>query len=274
MRRTTTSRWLTVATVAALALLAGCTSSNSDDDDAATASTTTTTELPPECEEFAADALRPTDPEQGEGRSTTTAPGDDAPTQTTLPPRCADALFGVAVEQSGSAELQELDAERRLGFAHGACAYASALTVDGTEPPTFKEFVATTAESWDVSPALVEEIVQLAGNLCPGQLAPLTDLQSGASQVTLRLQVTGTGTAQVSYQGPDGTTLQDEVSVPWDHEVTLGAPTDFRLSARIPDGEASCSIMVDDEVVVEETTTPGEEVACAVSAGDLRDAAR
>ncbi len=281
MRRASMSRLATGVALVAVLALAGCTSKK---DDQADVTSTTTTALPAECEEFADDVLRrgaadetPPDETPAQDAPAADAPesaGDDRSTQTTLPPRCADALFGVAVEQSGSQEIKDLDADRRLGFAHGACAFASALVVEGTEPPTYKEFVATTAASWDVSPEVVEEIVELAATLCPGQLAPLTDLQTGASEVTLRLQVTGTGTAQVSYQAPDGTTVHDEVSLPWDHEVTLPAPTDFRLSARIPDGEASCSVMIGDVEVVEHTATPGEEAACAATANELRAAAR
>ncbi len=273
MHRSTASRLAAAVALVAVVALAGCTSKK---DDETAKATTTTTEVPAECEEFARDAMRPPGDESTEP---STEPGgdpadDERPTQTTLPPRCAEALFAEAVEQSGSDAVKDLDAERRLGFAHGACAYATALTIEGTEPPTYKEFVATTSSSWDVSAEVVEEIVKLAATLCPGQLAPLTDLESGASQVPLRLQVTGTGTAQVSYQGPDGTTVHDEVTVPWDHEVTLGAPTEFTLSARIPDGEATCSVTVGDDVVVENTSTPGENIVCTATAAELREAAR
>ena len=278
MRRPTVARLATAVALIALLALAGCTSKKDDD---AEATTTTTTALPAECEEFADEVLRPgaeapdtpSEADEAPDSAPETADEGERPTQTTLPPRCADALFSVAVEQSASDEVKELDPERRLGFAHGVCAYAAALTIDGTEPPTYKEFVATTAESWEASPEVVEEIVEQAATLCPGQLAPLTDLQTGASELTLRLQVTGTGTAQVSYLAPDGTTVHDEVSLPFDHEVTLPAPSDYRLSGRIPDGAAECSIMIGDTVVVEHTTTPGEEVVCAATGSELRAAA-
>lgn len=255
---------LAITAVTLVAVLAGCTSNRRDDTADEEKKATTTTVLPEACEEAAKQAQEPPSVDESTGEVTAT----------TLPPACADALFGIAVGESASDALKELPEAELLGYAHGACAFAAALTVEGTEAPTYQEFVETTSESWGQSPEVVEEIVTLAATLCPGQLAPLTDLATGASKVTLRLQVIGKGIAQVTYQGPGGDTLNDEVTTPWDHEVTLDAPAEFRLSARIPDGAASCSIMVGATLVVEQETTPGEEVVCAATASELRDAAR
>lgn len=263
MNRTSPKKTALGATVVVLLVLSGCTTKKDDAQDE-DAKAPTSTSLPAECEEAAA---RQAEAAGADGT-------DEVATSTTLPPTCADALFNVAVDEGGSKELKALPASDRLGYAHGMCAFAQALLGEEAVAPTYKELVATTSESWGVDPPLVEEVIDLSATLCPGQMQPVLDLQTGASQITLRLQVTGNGRALVSYLAPDGTSLSDEVTVPWDHEVTLESATDFRLSARIPDGEATCSIMIDDKTVAEQNAGPGEESVCAATASELRDAAR
>lgn len=268
---TTTRAWRTaMVSLLAVVTLSGVTlgCSSSDSDDAAVDTTIPPpTSVPEECKNEAEQILAESTEADPEAQG---APGSEQPE---LSPQCADALFAVTVQEQGSDALKELPSEEQLGFAHGMCAYAVALTSDEAVAPSFDELVASTSESWGVEPVLVEEIISLATVLCPGQLTPVLDLQSGRSALTLRLQVTGGGRALVAYQGPDGASMQDEVATPWDHEIRLEVANDYRLTARIPDGEVVCSIMVGDTVIVETEGGVGEQVECAATAAELREAA-
>lgn len=230
------------------------------------------------------------DKAEGKKPSTTTTALSDCVVQDTLPEdapegakqqatttsivqQCLDDAFTAAVSEKGSADVKDLSPEQLLGFGHGLCAYAQALAADPSKAPTYKELLASTAASWKVEPAVVEEMLGFAGSLCPDQLGPILGLKEQVGTVEITMEATGGGTLNVTYTGPDGGQVQDAVASPWTHVVRFDAPTDFRVSVTAESGEVTCSLKADDHQVTTATAGEGQAAECAASAADIRTAA-
>lgn len=246
-----------VVVVVALALAASaCTGGeeNADDDERRP---TTTTSLPDECE--GVEVAAPTDDDA------------DSATTTTLPQSCANAVFTSLVEEQGSEELQKLDVDQQLGFGHGMCAYAAALKRNPDDAPSYDELINSTSESWGTSTEVVEEVLGLAANLCPGELDPILDLRANPTEITVEMTGTGSGELAVTYTTPDGGNLQDTVDSPWEQQVILDEAVEVRVAVS-GKGEVTCSFSVNGEELAEETVTDDEAI-CTASAAQVRDAA-
>jgi hypothetical protein len=242
--------------VMAVVAVAGCTGGDDNADEKP--KPTTTTSLPEECD--GADVAAPA---EEDAASATTS---------TLPQDCADAVFTSLIEEDGSEELRALDAEQQLGFGHGMCAYAAALKANPDDAPSYDELVTSTSESWGTSTEVVEEVLGLAANLCPGQLDPILDLRTNPTKITVEMSGTGSGELAVTYTTPDGGNLQDSVQSPWEQQVILDEAVEVRVAVS-GKGEVTCSFSINGERLAEETVTDDEAV-CTATAAQVRDAAR
>ena len=253
-----TKRWIAVATVVAIALVAGC--SGGEEAEGKKPSKGPTTTSLSDC--VVKDTLPENAPE-----------GAEQSTTTSIVQKCLDDAFTATVGDKGSQALKDLSADQVLGFGHGLCAYAAALGADPSRAPSYKELIASTAGSWKVEPEVVEEMLGFAGTLCPNQLEPILTLKNQVGSVEITLEAAGSGSMTVSYAGPDGGPVQDTVSSPWTSSIRFDDPTDVRFSVTAEGGPVTCTIRANDKQVTTATVTDGLTAECAASASDIRDAA-
>lgn len=247
---------LCIAVLATVAVVAAACTGGDDKAEGKKPSTTTTS---PDC---VISDPPPVDAPEGAAESTTTS----------ILQKCLDATFKDVIEGKGSEALKKLGAERQMALGQGLCAYAQALAADPTNLPRYSSFIESTAKSWDVKEAVVEEMVGAADALCPGKMNLLKELESNVGAVELSLEVTGGGTLSITFTGPDGTEVADTATTPWMHVVRFDQPTDFELHATAESGEVACTVMADDDQVTSNTAEAGKTVSCSASADDIRKA--
>lgn len=211
-------------------------------------------------------------------KSATTLPVEckdvDAENGQPLPADCADAVYAAGIADAGSKELKKVDKDRQLAFGRGMCAYASALAESPDKAPTYSELIESTSKSWGVSKDTVEEVLNLAASLCPGQLEPILALRKKTGSVTVEMSVIGPGKADVTYTLPTGDDFQDSITTPWEHQVILDSARDFRLTARTDKGEVTCSITVEGQEVISKKGKDGAEAVCEATSAQINSAAR
>lgn len=193
---------------------------------------------------------------------------------TSIVQSCLDDAFVAAVEDQGSKALRKLPAEQVLGFGHGLCAYATALSADPANAPTYDELVKSTSASWKVETTVFTEVLGLAATLCPGQLQPVLDLrsQAGAGTVEVELGATGSAPMDVRYTGPDGNEMTSSAQTPWTQLIRLDTAADFTFTVTATDGEVSCTLTVKGEEVTSDAGDKNAPADCSASAAELRAA--
>lgn len=199
--------------------------------------------------------------------------GDDGPgpLPAELPPKCRNAIFNQVVEASGSKELKAVDPDQRLGFAQGVCAFSRSIPENPESVPTYAGFLRSTASSWKVPEPVVDEVVGLAGNICPTDLAPLFGLRSETGAPVVDVEVAGVGKVRITYTGPNGDEMSADVTSPWVHQVRLPEGTAFRLTAEAEGGKAQCRLTVNGNEVAK--AEPSDEpVECEASSEAIRTA--
>lgn len=255
------SRLNAVAAVLVAVTLAvtSCSSNGSEEETGAAESTVPKTpSIPPECR----DELG-TQGEDGE-----------AVDASALSPRCRDAIFLTAVTANGSIELKSADEDQQLAFAYGICAYASAISENPSAAPSFSELIDSTSTSWGMPKHVVEEVIVYANDLCPDDIGILQEMKKNVGSVDVHMAVSGDVPLHVTYTGPNGDAIETTVEeIPWEHKLSLQAPSDVAFTAASGTGEVTCLVTVGDQELQRETEANGKEVDCSVSSAEIRDAA-
>lgn len=188
---------------------------------------------------------------------------------------CGQAVFLASIESSGSDVLKKTDEDQLLGYGHGICSYSRSIAENPLLAPSYKELIASTADSWGVDESVVEEVINHANELCPGQLEPLQEMKKNVGSVDVHLAVTGEPPFLITYTSPGGDAMQQEIDVtPWEHQVTFQAPADVTLTASSESGSVTCTVMVNDKELVRQEAADGEEADCSVSGAQVHEAAR
>lgn len=248
---------MTVSLVTVVALGA-CTGDDAKDEDAAP--TTTVAEAPSECDGVEM-------PKADDGSSVEV-------TSDAVPQGCRNAIFNQRIDESGSAELKKIPAEQRLGFALGVCEFSRSLPEAGNAAPSYAGFVRSTANSWGVSDAVVDEVVSLSGNVCQNDLTPILSLRNETGATLVKVSAAGVGIISVTYTGPNGDEMNTEVASPWEHEVRLPDNTDFRVRVVADEGKAQCTVSGSNRAeLAADKPEDAKEATCEVSAEQIRNAA-
>lgn len=273
----TAARTGAVAALSVFVLLAGACSGGDDAKEAKPAKTTTTT-LPKDCiiSAPAGDGAtqgpgEPSGAENPEGRP---APESAVVTTTSILQRCLDGAFMSVIKEQGSKELGKVPKDQVLAFGHGLCTYAQTVGADPANIPTYDELVKSTSQSWGVKPAVFEEVLGFAVTLCPEQLKPILELKAnaGGGAVELELSASSAAPIDVTYLGPDGNELTNQVPTPWTQAIRLGNPTDYRFTAKASDADVSCGVSVKGKVIKSAKADKGKAADCSVTAAELREA--
>lgn len=186
-------------------------------------------------------------------------------------PACRDLTFVQAVRVGDFPELESLTDDQLTSFAHGLCAYADSIAAaPEVERPVYGDLVASTASSWGVPVATVDAVSQATRLMCPDGHQILARLSRSDSGIQVELSATGSGSADVSYMLPDGSTQNDQgASVPWSQTIYLPQVAALTVSVSPLDGASvGCRITVNG-VVLDEEREANTPATCEVQSKDV-----
>lgn len=254
-------RYFAAVTVslAAITILGACTGGDAKDKEDDAPVTTTSLVIPKECDGI--DLPRSED-------------GAAVPAMSqAVPQACRNAVFNEVVNGTGSSELKAIDPDVRLGHAVGVCSFSRSIAESPGNAPSYSGFLKSTAGSWEVSEAVVDEVVTFSGNVCPDELAPLLNLRTETVSTVVNISAGGAGKLTLTYTGPNGDEMSAEAESPWEHEVRLPDNTDFRVHVVAEDGRAECVVTTPsrDELAVDRPED-SKEATCTVTAERIRTA--
>lgn len=276
----TAARACAIAALSVSVLVAGACSGGDDAKEAKPAKTTTTT-LPKDCiiSAPAGDGAPQNPDEPTDTQSPASPGGPQAPesavvTTTSILQKCLDDAFMSVIKEQGSKQLGKVPKDQVLAFGHGLCTYAQTVAADPANMPTYSALVDSTSQSWGVKPAVFEEVLGFAVALCPEQLKPILDLKAnaGGGAVELELSASSSSPIDVTYMGPDGNELTNQVQTPWTQAIRLDHPTDYRFTAKASDADVACGVSVKGKVIKSAKADKGKAADCSVTTAELRDA--
>lgn len=190
-------------------------------------------------------------------------------------PACQDEVYLQAVRSGDFPELKTVQDAQLVAFVRGLCSYAEGLTpASKAEQPFYGDLLASTATSWGVPVKTVDAVSRSTRLMCPDGFQILSKLPRSEGGIQVELSVTGTGTADIAYSMPDGSTEQiSGSSLPWGQTIHLPQPSAVTVNVNPMNGaKAGCRITVNDTIVDSErdAETPA---TCEVSSKDVGAAA-
>lgn len=186
-------------------------------------------------------------------------------------PACQDEVYLQAVHAGDFPELKSVDDTQLVAFVRGLCSYAEGLsTAAKAERPLYGDLLASTATSWGVPAKTVDAVARSTRLMCPDGFQVLSQLSRSEGGIQVALSVTGTGTADIAYSMPDGSTeTVTGSSLPWGQTIHLQQPTAVTINVTPMNGsKVGCRIEVNGKVVdsEREADTPA---TCEVSSKDV-----
>jgi hypothetical protein len=185
-------------------------------------------------------------------------------------PECQSALFASLLDSGEYPDLSQLEAEAAASYARGLCAYAEALeNAPSSDVPLYGDLVASSATSWGVSVAVVEDVIRATNLMCPRGFDTLQKIDRSEEGLALELEITGSGAATVSYTLPDGASQSDRVTVPWQQTIYLPEVMTTSLSVAPDEGaEAGCRIRIGSDLIAEKRPS-ASPVTCDATDRDI-----
>jgi len=192
---------------------------------------------------------------------------------TSLAPACQAAVFLQGVGREKRPELAELSDQQLTTYASGLCGYASVLASDpGRAQPTYDNLLQTTAASWGVDPAVVDAVAASLDSFCPASAPVLKSLPRSDQAIELRLSLSGSGAALVTFELPEGANAQERLTAPGEKVINLTRPE--RVSVQVqpePGAEVGCNLSLGSNVLVEQAPS-ASQTTCAVADSQIEHA--
>lgn len=185
--------------------------------------------------------------------------------------QCQDELYLTAVRSGDYDGLADISDTSLASFARGLCTYAGTLTdLNDAQLPFFGDLVTSTANSWGVKPVEVESVYHTTRLMCPDEYEVLRRLPRSSTAIQFDLVARGSGTADITYLLPDGTSEKlESVELPWTQSFNIGEPATISVTVvPLGDSTAGCQIIQDHAVIDEYKISPAP-ADCEVSAAEI-----